>query len=157
MPARAGFDLIVEVLIGGTWYSVPGQRSTGGKINNEQVDVTEKGSVPWRSLAPCGVRINELTASGVTCDDLGTSLFNYMMGRAFDGAPFQARIRSNGSDVWALAMFIMVTMERSGEYNGAELYTISMSRSSEIPSVSSFTVYSVPFTVYGLTVTVYGA
>ena len=56
MANAAGRDFRVQVFISGVWEFIPGERSTSAKVNNEQVDVTEKGAVPWRSLAPCGVR-----------------------------------------------------------------------------------------------------
>ena len=116
------------------WEPVPGEKSSSGKITNEQVDTTSKSDVAstaYRTLSACGTRSGELTASGVTADDSGKSLFNFLMARAMDGAAFNARSRS-GSGVWYTTAVIVASMERTGEYNGAELYSLTLASAGTI-------------------------
>jgi len=126
MAKRAGSLFWCEIQVASTWVMVPGQRTTAGKINNEQVDVTEKGAVPWRGLAACGIRSAEISIAGVVADTIDRSLWNAIVASAIAGNILQARLVSNGLDVIVEGNYLVQAMEENGEFNGAMLYTITL-------------------------------
>lgn len=112
----------VGTLSSGPYETIAGMKSTSCSINNEQVDVTEKGSIPWRQLLPVGIRSMELSASGVfTSDQSIADIMNDVMNGAID--TFQV---SSGNGDTFVGPFLVASAERSGEYNGAEQYTLSL-------------------------------
>jgi predicted secreted protein len=160
MAKLAGKDLLVQVQIAGEWFSIPGERSGAGTITNEQVDTTTKTDTEsslYRVLSPFGIRSSELTSSGVTADNLDKDILNFLHARAVDGQFFPARLLSS-SVVVISDMFQLMTLERNGEHNGAEQYSITLVRADAQPVVLlSFSVYTLPTTVYAQPVTIYGA
>ena len=160
MQKLAGKDLLVQILVGGVWYSVPGERTSTGSVTNEQVDTTTKSDITpsaFKRLAQYGVRSSELKSAGVSADEVGRIPFNFLQARVFDGAFFQARLLSSMVVVFT-DMFQISSLERSGEYNKADMYDVKMVRANAAAVViSSFSVYSVPTTVYSASVTIYGA
>lgn len=107
-----------------TYNTVAALRSTGMSINNEQVDVTEKGSMPWRQLIECGVRTISLTGAGIFTDD---ATHDELVADAMtDGQTIRNfQIVSGRGDKFA-GPFQIASLERTGEYNGAEEYSISL-------------------------------
>ena len=119
----------VSVLSGNYGYStIAGMRSTSVKLNNEQVDVTDKGDAPWRQLQECGVRSMELSASGVFRND---TVMSDIMNDVNTGAIQLFRITSGRGDQWQ-GSFLVASCERSGEYNKEEQYSLSLSSAGEI-------------------------
>jgi predicted secreted protein len=124
----SGRDFKVQVLIAGTWYDVPGERSSGATINNEQVDTTEKGVVPWRELSAFGIRSGEIVCSGVVRDNPDpVSVFGFLMLAAMNGGLVEVRVITEPRDVIAQGFYLLTTLERNGEYNGAEMFSLSFS------------------------------
>ena len=126
MAARQGADFRVEVMFGGDWTPVPGERTSTGRISNETVDSTVKGDYnQYRTLTPCGLRTTEISVSGVLRDDLSRTFFNFLMNRSFDGQIIEARIDDSG-DIICDSKYIVASLERSGEFNTAEVYNITL-------------------------------
>ncbi len=106
-----------------TWTLVATMRSTGVTINDEQVDVTTKTDSNWRELLEaCGIRSMSLSASGIMSDaqvleDLITAITN--------GTILNYRIVSGVGDRFQGA-FQIASFERTGPYNGAEEYSVSL-------------------------------
>lgn len=132
MTKYSGKDFWVEIQIDGTWYQVPGQRSTSLKVNNEQVDSTVKDDVPWRQLAQCGLRSSDISISGVCRDDIGSATFRSLLSSAFNGDVLQARIISNKSETVLSGGYLVSSMERSGESTSAEMYNITFSSAATV-------------------------
>ena len=124
MAKYCGKDLLIQRLKTGpsTYATIAGMRSTSVKINNEQVDVTDKGDESWRQLLGCGVRSMELSASGVFTD--AESLEDIMLD-VTTGGIVQFKIISGRGDTF-VGMFQVVSCERNGEYNGAEQYSLTL-------------------------------
>ena len=110
------------------YQTVAGMRSTSMSINNEQVDVTEKGSVPWRQLLAVGIRSMELSASDIFSDAYS---MDEMQNDSMNGTIATFKIISGRGDSF-LGSFLVGTMERNGEYNGAEQYSLSLASSGTI-------------------------
>lgn len=104
------------------YTTVAGLRSTSVKINNEQVDVTDKGDVPWRQLLACGIRSMEASGSGIFSN---AGSLSDMMDKAINGAIDDFRIISGRGDKF-VGTFLVASCERNGEYNGAEQYSLSL-------------------------------
>lgn len=110
------------------YQTVAAMRSTSLSINNEQVDVTEKGSVPWRQLLAVGIRSMELSAAGIFTDDY---THNEMMADVTAGTIAGFKVISGRGDTF-VGNFLVGSVERSGEYNGAEQYTMALSSAGAI-------------------------
>ena len=108
--------------------TLAGMRSTSMKINNEQVDTTDKGSAPWRNLSAFGIQSMELSGAGIFNDDASLDIG---MVDLQAGAINDYFIISGRGDSWE-GQFLASGGERSGEYNGAEQYTMSFASASEV-------------------------
>lgn len=130
MAKYCGKDLLIQRLktAPSTYSTIAGMKSTGVKINNEQVDVTEKGSTPWRQLLQCGIRSMELSASGVFSDDVSLA---DIMADVTAGNIVQFKVISGRGDTF-VGMFLVQACERNGEYNGAEQYTLTLASAGTI-------------------------
>jgi TP901-1 family phage major tail protein len=103
--------------------TVAGMRSTGLTINNEQVDVTDKGDVPWRQLLAVGIRSMELSASGIFSN---AAVLSDIMNDVTNGSIVTFKAISGRGDYFD-GDFLVSSCERNGEYNGAEQYSLSLS------------------------------
>lgn len=112
----------------GTYIDIACLRSTSLSINNEQIDVTAKCNTPWRVLLEGGIRTMALSGGGVFSDEASLGLMN---AAALAGSILRYRIISEYTDIYE-GLFQISTMERSGEYNDAEQYSLSLESSGEI-------------------------
>jgi TP901-1 family phage major tail protein len=106
-----------------THVTVAGMRSTGLTINNESVDVTDKGDVPWRQLLAVGIRSMESTAAGIFSN---ADVLADIMNDVTTGAIVTFKIISGRGDFFD-GDFLVASCERNGEYNGAEQYSLTLS------------------------------
>ncbi len=102
--------------------TIAGMRSTSMSLNNETIDVTDKDNMPWRQLLGVGVQSFEVSAAGIFNDGNAKSV---MWARAFDGSAHNYRLASGAGDT-ITGSFIIASMERAGEFNGEETYTIKL-------------------------------
>ena len=130
MSKFCGKDFLLQVDDGASGYAtVGGLRSTGLTINNEQVDVTDKGDAPWRALLEnCGVRSMSISGSGIFSDD---QWLEDVQGYALDGTIQTYKIISGNGDYF-IGDFQVASVERNGEYNGAEQYSLSLESSGPV-------------------------
>jgi predicted secreted protein len=82
----------------------------------------------WRQLLDAGVRSMELTGSGIFNDDASMDIF---LEDLLNGAIKECKLISGRGDSFA-GLFLLGGGERSGEYNGAEQYTMSFASADEI-------------------------
>lgn len=124
MAKFCGKDFLIQRLTTppSTYTTIAGMRSTSMTINNEQVDVTDKGDTPWRQLLDCGIRSMEMSASGIFSD---AEVLATIMQDVVDGAIEQFKLISGNGDTF-VGLFLIQSCERSGEYNQAEQYTLSL-------------------------------
>lgn len=102
--------------------------ATSLTVNNEQVDVTDKGSVPWRELKACGVRSMDASCSGKFSDDYH---LDQLVAAANNGTFQYMRMISGVGDSF-FASFIINKVTRDGEYNGAEQYSIDFASAGDV-------------------------
>lgn len=110
------------------YLTVAGMRSNSLKINNEQVDVTDKGDNQWRQLLQCGVRSMEASGSGMFSNDFSA---DDMVSDAMTGSIVDFKLISGRGDKF-VGPFLVATCERTGEYNGAEQYSLSLASAGAI-------------------------
>lgn len=125
-----GKDLLIQRFRQSTnaYVTIASMRSTGVSINNEEVDVTDKGSAQWKQLLQCGVRSMALTAAGMFTD---SSTHDELMTDATNGAIHDFKIISGRGDTF-VGPFLVASLERTGEYNGAEQFSLSLSSAGAI-------------------------
>lgn len=106
------------------YTTIAGLRTNNWTINGEDVDVTTKDDNGWQQrLSGAGVRSLSVAVSGIFQDSV---IEETIRGWAFDQTInwFQMTFE-NGDDLEFQAQ--LGTYERTGEFNGAEEYTITMS------------------------------
>ena len=125
MTKYAGKDLLVQVgdvATATNFVTVAAMRTTGLTINTEQIDVTEKDVMPWRSLFEGGVRSIDISAAGIVSD--GASLTT-LRSAVMSGQIRFFKIVSGLGDYWT-GLFQVASMERSGDNDKEEVYTIKL-------------------------------
>ncbi len=140
MAKHAGRNFRVQLHDGTDWVHVPGERSTSAKLNNESVDTTDKDGVPWRGLTACGIRSGEITLGGVVRDDETKVIFNLLMAASFSGVTVTLRVESHGGDTIMEGPYKVISIERSGEHNNAEMYNITFSTAAAVAGSSTSSI-----------------
>lgn len=137
MSAEGGKDLLLKKEDPGnpgTFITVAGLRSKSISINNEAIDVTEHASNQFREiLNACGIRSFSMSGSGIwtdaatlkeaITDTINGTLRKYQVVDTFTGG-----LTFEG-------LFKMTSMERAGEYNAEQTYSMSLESSGEITVV----------------------
>jgi TP901-1 family phage major tail protein len=127
-----GKDFIVKLGNAGspeTFTQIAGMRSTSCSINGEIVDVTDKDDQPWRTtLAACGILSMSISLSGhiSSATDVATLTQN-LIARTLH----HFELTSGRGDDFS-GSFRIASMERNGEYNGAEQYSMTLESSGTI-------------------------
>lgn len=115
-----------------TFTTIAAMRSTSMTINNEQVDVTTKDDVPWRQLIECGVRSMSITLSGVFTDSaVHDNLVLDVLGDGSSTSILNFQLTSGRGDTFA-GSFQIASMERAGEYNGEETFSLTLESAGDI-------------------------
>jgi TP901-1 family phage major tail protein len=121
-----------------TFLTVAGLRSNGITFDNESVDVTTKDTGGVRSLLPsAGTTSMSLSASGVFIDDASGSDTHGKLIRAVideDGSGNATDDPRAGTEMKLLfgssetiqCMMLVTSLERTGEHNGEETFSISI-------------------------------
>jgi TP901-1 family phage major tail protein len=130
MAAQKGLSfLLKQGAVLSTPTTLAGMRSTSMTINTEIVDVTTKDSAGVRTLlAGAGVTSLSISASGLFTD---ATVEETVRGYAFAGSANTFSLFFENGDTLE-ASFIISSYERSGEYNGAEEYSLTLEASGTI-------------------------
>lgn len=113
----------------GTFSTIGALSNVSTTFNQEEVDITDKGSAPWKELlADAGIRSFAISADGFYSDD---SVFQILYTAALNGVILNYRIISEAGDQFEGA-FNIASTERSGGTSDAEAFTISLSSSGTI-------------------------
>jgi len=126
-----GSLFLIQVGSGGggeTFTTVACARSTSFSLNSEQIDVTSKCTMPWKTLIEGGIRSASASFSGIFNNDATLAT---MITKARDGVISNFKLVSARGDSFTGA-FQVTSMERSGEYNDAEQYSFSLESSGAI-------------------------
>lgn len=123
MAAQKGLSFLLKQGTAAAGTTLAGMRSTSFTVNTEIVDVTTKDDAGVRNLlAGAGVRSFTISASGLFTD---AAVEETVRGYAFAGtANAFGLVFENGDTIDA--SFIISSYERSGEYNGAEEYSLTL-------------------------------
>lgn len=108
-------------------------RSTEFTINNEVVDVTNKGSAGWRTAIDAGIKNMSVSIDGVFEDSAAEILVN---GFSINGGINNFQVINEDGDTWT-GTFILTSYSRSGTYNGEETYSFSLESAGVIVYVAA--------------------
>jgi TP901-1 family phage major tail protein len=131
MTKYCGKDLLIQIGDGAAtevFTTVGGFRSNGTTINNEQVDITDKGSSKKRELLACGINSMSISGSGLVSDN---AALEAMKLAAHSGDIGNFKIISGLGDVYQ-GPFQVASFERTGEHNGAEEFSVSLESAAAI-------------------------
>lgn len=131
MAKFCGKDLLLEIWMGAvpSFVVVAAMRSTSFTLNEEQVDVTDKGSERWRELIECGIKTMSVTAAGPM--ENAASLREILSAKMNGPSIRLFRITSGMGDEFQ-GEFQIASIERTGEYNGSEDYSLTLESSGVI-------------------------
>ncbi len=103
---------------------VGGIRTESMTINSETVDVTDKDGNGWRELLEgAGITSMSLKGSGVVSDN--AVFTDHIMVAKMANTHLVLKIESGLGDVWQ-GTFAIPSVERSGEYNKEENFSITL-------------------------------
>lgn len=125
-----GKNFLIQKLDATNYVTIGGMRSNSMTINNEQVDVTTKGTMSWRQLKDCGVRSMTISGEGVFTDN---SVLNDVQESAItDGSTIaEFKLISDHGDEFA-GEFLIASFERTGDYNNSETFSMTLESAGEI-------------------------
>jgi predicted secreted protein len=124
--AGRAFVLKVGTISGGT--TVADCKAHSLKINNEQVDITNKSSAGWRTLlAGAGVQSVEISLNGVMTNDTGyETLQGYVTANSINTMSMQ------WADLDGIeGSFASSGLEIGGEYNGEQTFSVTLMSSGQ--------------------------
>ncbi len=126
MTNYAGRSFLLKV---GTWSggtTVADCRTHGLKLNNEQVDITNKSSAVYRTLlSGAGVQSVQITLGGVMTNDAG---FETFQGYAFANSINAMAMQWADGDTLECS-FAVTDFEVTGEFNGEQTFTATLQSS----------------------------
>jgi TP901-1 family phage major tail protein len=128
MAAQKGRNFLLKqgTATGGT--TLAGMRTTGLTINNEQKDITNKGSAGWREyLEGAGTQSMSITAEGVfTNAAVEQTVRGYALANSINafGLLFPDGDYIDGN--WAITSY-----QRTGAHDDAETYSITLESSGQ--------------------------
>jgi len=113
----------------GTFIDVSGVQANSLTLNDEAVDVTDKGSADNRELLPgCGLRSMSMSANGFANNGVG---FKKLHAKFIARQHPLMRVVSELGDIYR-GTFKITSLERGGETGNAETFSISMESSGAI-------------------------
>lgn len=126
MAAEKGRGFVLLVSVNGTLTQVGGLQTNSFTINNETVDVTNKGSAGFRTLLEAGgVGSLEMNATGLFDDD---AAFRVLRNAATARTHLACRMAFETGDTLD-ATFAVGSLQVAGEYNGAVNYNVTLQSS----------------------------
>lgn len=128
MAKVAGRRVVISEDIAGTMTPVAGARSDSITINNEAIDVTDKGDAGWRTfLNDASVRSVEMTVSGLV--DGGTLIAKALGATTSLINDFEIEVEGIGT---AAGEFHFSSMEITANHDGATEFSATIASSGEI-------------------------
>lgn len=130
---KGGKDFLLKIETAaspGTYTVLGGLRSKSMTINNDAIDSTNHGSNQWKEILDgAGIRSMSLSGSGIfnTSTTLSQALADMLAGTLRN---FQI-VDDAGGDTFT-GLFKITSLERAGEYNGEQTWSLSMESSGEI-------------------------
>ena len=114
---------------------LPGQRSTSAKFENPLTDASDK-EAQWRSGTTCGTRTVSVSCAGVVRDDVSPAFMNYILTSYMMGDTVSVRVADTGlQDAYEMTCLPTVA-KRSGEHNGAEMFSYTLESAGAVVHVS---------------------
>jgi TP901-1 family phage major tail protein len=123
MAAQKGREFLLKAGTAAAGVALAGLRDTSFRVNNSPVDVSTKDSAGWQELmADAELSSLEIQASGLFDDDAALeTVRGYAFARTINAFGL---IFDNGDTLDA--DFMVTSFERSGSYNGAEQYSVTL-------------------------------
>lgn len=123
---KAGKDLLLKIDTGGsTFVNMGALQAKTYTFNNEEIDVTNHDSDQWKTLLAAGIRSMAISGNGIHNGSVST--LNAAEDACKDGTLTAFQIVDADSGRTYEATFKVISFERSGEHNGAQTYTLSLS------------------------------
>lgn len=126
-----GKDLLLKInTTGSTYVTMAGLRSKSYSMNADGIDVTNHGSNQWREyLDTAGIKSMSISGSGVFKSDATLALARTNFGTQ---TLTNFQIVHDSVSVTLQGAFKITTLEYSGEFNGEQIWTISLESSGAI-------------------------
>lgn len=137
MAAEKGRAFILKIGDGAmpeVFSTIGGMRATSLSINNETVDITNKGSGGWRDiLSGAGTRSIAVSGSGVFTDSAAEILFQ---GKVMTSAISHYQVQFESGDMFSGA-FHATALDYAGDHNGERTYSLRLESSGPVSFVAA--------------------
>ena len=132
MAVGKGRNILIKISDGaspGTFSTVAGIRTRTITINNEQVDITDSDSAPWRHLlGDAGLRTMSISGAGVFQDD---AAYNSIQNEAINGSLQEYQVVFENGDIFQ-GLFQVASLEEAGEHVGEQTYSLTLESAGQI-------------------------
>lgn len=132
MPAEKGRNILIQISNGlspPTFTSVGGLQSRTITVNNEIVDITNDDTAPQRELLTgAGLKTLTFSGSGVFKDDEAIRRIENLAHNPDSNEEEFRFVFENGD--YIQGVFHLSTLEFTGEYNGARMYSMTFENAS---------------------------
>ena len=108
-------------------------RNTEFTINQEVVDVSNKGSAGWRAAVEAGIKSMSVSIDG-TFEDSAAEIL--VQGFSINGGVNNFQIMNEDGDSWT-STFILSSYGRSGTHNDVETYAFNLESASVVVYVAA--------------------
>jgi len=133
MSGKGGKDLLLQfetVKDSGTYETLGGLRSKSGSLSSESIDVTNHGSNEWREILDgAGIRSLDVSGSGVYTN---SATLTAVEAAFFANEMRRFRIHDVSQSVTYTAIFKITSVERTGDYNNEQTYSLSLESSGPV-------------------------
>jgi len=126
MPIQNGSLVLIKVGDGGspeTFITVGGLRASGLKLDNQILNATNLESGTWKQLlGSAGIQSLSISGSGLFT---GSTSEDTLRGYAFAGSVNNYQLVFADGDILT-GPFLVASYERSGDYGGEEIYSLTL-------------------------------
>jgi predicted secreted protein len=114
------------------YTTVAGMTANSLTMNNEQVDITDKGSASWKTLFDCGIQSFSISGSGRFTNQVAMRTLQKCVMRQGGASKIQTFKLISGYGDSFVGLFEIASLERSGDVKEEEKFTIALQSSETI-------------------------
>jgi TP901-1 family phage major tail protein len=133
ITAKSGRNFLLKISDGTSptiYNTLGGLRASSIALNNNPVDITNKGSAGFREVLPDGgVRSYQMTGTGIVDAAAASSkVYKLLQAAALNATLIEAQILSGVGDSF-MGLFAVSNFARTGNHDNAEEYSVTLESS----------------------------
>lgn len=126
MTKRAGRSVALKIDVSGTYVAIGVMKSIAVRVNSEPVDVTNMDSAGWRELLEAaGTKSVTISGDGIfdNADANHQAMQTNLLAQTHDS--YKVEFGTVPDETWTGSFFV-AQYERTGEYNGAITFSLTL-------------------------------